>query len=105
MQAVCPGVSGEFIDKVARDIIEEAGYKGRFIHRTGHGIGTEEHEEPFIAFGNKEPLRVGNTFSIGPGIYMPGAWGMRLEDIVLVTLVGHLRLNNTRRDLVILSDY
>lgn len=106
VQAVKPGVPAEQIDKVARDIIEAA-YPGKFIHRTGHGIGMDEHEHPFIAVGNSLPLEVGNTFSVEPGIYMEGQWGMRLEDIVLVTdeegCNGHERLNRTPRNLVILN--
>jgi Xaa-Pro aminopeptidase len=80
--AVRPGVRAETVDAAARDVIEAAGYGPNFIHRTGHGIGLEEHEDPYIIAGNAEPLRTGMTFSVEPGIYFEGRWGMRLEDIV-----------------------
>jgi Xaa-Pro aminopeptidase len=79
---VRPGVRAEAVDAAARDVIAAAGYGPNFIHRTGHGIGLEEHEDPYIIAGNGEPLRSGMTFSIEPGIYFDGRWGMRLEDIV-----------------------
>lgn len=94
VQAVRPGVSAGEVDRAARETIAAAGYGERFIHRTGHGIGLEVHEEPYIAPGNGLPLRKGMTFSIEPGIYLPGRFGVRIEDIVLVTDSEGKRLNN-----------
>ncbi|WP_433445293.1 M24 family metallopeptidase [Nonomuraea sp. CA-141351] len=99
--AARPGVSCESIDAAARDIIAEAGYGDYFIHRTGHGIGIETHEEPYIVSGNGAPMEPGFAFSVEPGIYLPGRHGARIEDIVVCTDAGAERLNNTPRDLVI----
>jgi len=98
--AVRPGVSAESVDATARDLITQAGYGEFFIHRTGHGIGLESHEDPYIVAGNAEPLAPGMAFSVEPGIY-PGEHGARIEDIVVCTEQGALRLNNSSRDLVI----
>ena len=100
-RAVEPGVPAEEVDRAARRVIEEAGYGERFIHRTGHGIGLEEHESPYIVEGNTEPLRPGMCFSIEPGIYLPGSFGVRIEDVVAVTPTGARRLNHAPRDLEI----
>jgi Xaa-Pro aminopeptidase len=97
---VRPGVTAESVDAVARDIITAAGYGDWFIHRTGHGIGLESHEDPYIVTGNATPLAPGMAFSVEPGIY-PGPHGARIEDIVVCTSDGHERLNNIPRDLVI----
>lgn len=78
------GVTAASVDKVARDIIEDAGYGHLFVHRTGHGIGIEEHEDPYLVVGNEEMLVPGHAFSVEPGIYLPGKFGMRLEDIVVI---------------------
>jgi Xaa-Pro aminopeptidase len=78
------GVTAEHVDHVARSIIEDAGYGDYFVHRTGHGIGIEEHEDPYLVVGNDERLRPGHAFSVEPGIYLPGRFGMRLEDIVVI---------------------
>ncbi|MEV4836828.1 Xaa-Pro peptidase family protein [Nonomuraea sp. NPDC049486] len=99
--AVRPGVSCESIDAAARDIIAEAGYGDHFIHRTGHGIGVEGHEDPYIVAGNGEPLEPGFAFSIEPGIYLQGSHGARIEDIVVCTESGADRLNVTTRELVV----
>ncbi|MGI5272009.1 M24 family metallopeptidase [Nonomuraea sp. CA-218870] len=99
--AVRPGVSCESVDAAARDIITEAGYGDHFIHRTGHGIGVEGHEDPYIVAGNGEPLEPGFAFSVEPGIYLPGAHGARIEDIVVCTESGVDRLNVTTRELVV----
>ncbi|HEX2031711.1 MAG TPA: Xaa-Pro peptidase family protein [Actinomycetota bacterium] len=100
-RAVRPGVPAEEVDRVARTVISDAGYGELFIHRTGHGIGLEEHEAPYIVAGNEEPLRPGMCFSIEPGIYLPGAFGVRIEDVVAVTDDGAERLNRASRDLEI----
>jgi Xaa-Pro aminopeptidase len=98
-RAVKPGVAAHDVDRAAREVIERAGYGDLFVHRTGHGIGLEEHEAPYIVEGNEEPLRPGMCFSIEPGIYLPGELGVRIEDIVVVTGEGARRLNNASRDL------
>jgi Xaa-Pro aminopeptidase len=98
--SVRPGVTAESIDRAARGIITDAGYGEWFIHRTGHGIGLESHEDPYIVEGNTIPLEPGMAFSVEPGIY-PGPHGARIEDIVVCTEDGYQRMNNIPRDLVI----
>ena len=98
--AAAPGVPAQDVDAAARDIIAAAGYGEWFIHRTGHGIGLETHEDPYIVSGNTTPLAPGNAFSVEPGIY-PGPHGARIEDIVVCTPDGAERLNHAPRDLVI----
>ncbi len=101
--AVLAGVVGtpcEEVDRVARRIITAAGYGEYFMHRTGHGIGMEEHEDPYMVEGNGLPLEPGHAFSVEPGIYLPGRWGMRLEDIVVATDAGPLAVNDANHDLV-----
>jgi len=83
--AVRPGVTAESVDAAARNVLAQAGLGDAFIHRTGHGIGLSVHEEPYIVGGNDIVLETGMAFSIEPGIYFPGAWGARIEDIVVVT--------------------
>ena len=78
------GVRAEHVDHVAREIIHDAGFGHLFVHRTGHGIGIEEHEDPYVVSGNEEPLQPGHAFSVEPGIYWPDRFGMRLEDIVVI---------------------
>ena len=94
-EAVRPGVPCEEIDRVARQVITDAGYGEYFIHRTGHGIGVTTHEPPYMVAGERQPLVPGMCFSIEPGIYLPGRFGVRIEDIVTVTGDGGRRLNNT----------
>jgi Xaa-Pro aminopeptidase len=101
--AVRPGVTCEAVDAAARRVISDAGYGEFFIHRTGHGIGLEEHEEPYIVAGNSEPLEPGMAFSIEPGIYLPGRHGARIEDIVVCTEQGGERLNLVDRALITLD--
>ncbi len=102
--AVRPGITAQELDAVGRDIIEDAGYGDHFIHRTGHGIGMETHEEPYIVAGSELALEPGMAFSIEPGIYLPGRFGARIEDIAVCTADGGERLNTTDRDLIILPD-
>ncbi|GAA0842606.1 Xaa-Pro peptidase family protein [Streptosporangium amethystogenes subsp. fukuiense] len=99
--AVRPGVPCEAIDTAARDVIAAEGYGDYFIHRTGHGIGLETHEEPYIVAGNAEPLAPGFAFSVEPGIYLPGAHGARIEDILVCTEEGGERVNHRTRELVV----
>jgi D-alanyl-D-alanine dipeptidase len=98
-EAVAPGVACQEIDRVARRVITEAGYGEQFIHRTGHGIGVTTHEPPYMVEGEEQTLRPGMCFSIEPGIYLPGRFGVRIEDIVTVTGDGGARLNNTSHEL------
>jgi Xaa-Pro aminopeptidase len=98
-EAVRPGVACQEIDRVARRVITEAGYGEWFIHRTGHGIGVTTHEPPYMVEGEEQTLVPGMCFSIEPGIYLPGSFGVRIEDIVTVTADGARRLNNTDRGL------
>jgi Xaa-Pro aminopeptidase len=100
--AVRPGVRAETVDAVARDAITAAGHGEHFTHRTGHGIGLETHEDPYIVAGNAEELEPGMAFSVEPGIY-PGPHGARIEDIVVCTADGHQRLNNASRDLIVVG--
>jgi Xaa-Pro aminopeptidase len=100
--AVRPGIPAEAVDAVARDAIAAAGYGEYFTHRTGHGIGLETHEDPYIVAGNAEELEPGMAFSVEPGIY-PGPHGARIEDIVVCTDDGCRRLNNAGRDLIVVS--
>lgn len=101
--AVRPGASAGSVDLAAREIIAAAGYGAHFIHRTGHGIGLEEHEEPWIVAGNPEPLAAGMAFSVEPGIYLPGRYGARIEDILVCTPQGGHRLNTTTRQLLLVD--
>ena len=102
-EAVRPGISGALLDAVARDIITDAGYGDAFLHRTGHGIGRETHEEPYIVASNDEPLVEGNVFSVEPGIYIRDTWGARIEDIVVCTADGGERLNTTSTELYVVG--
>ncbi|HTT87024.1 MAG TPA: M24 family metallopeptidase, partial [Acidimicrobiales bacterium] len=101
--AVAPGVAAEEIDAVARGVIEAAGLGERFIHRTGHGIGIEEHEDPYLVAGNRTALVPGHAFSVEPGLYFAGRFGMRLEDIVVVGEDGPDALNSVDHALVVVE--
>ncbi|MGH3772318.1 MAG: M24 family metallopeptidase [Pseudonocardiaceae bacterium] len=100
--AVAPGTTAQRVDAAARGPITAAGLGERFIHRTGHGIGLEVHERPYIVAGNDLVLEAGMAFSIEPGIYLPGRWGARIEDIVVVNDSGATRLNHRPRELAVL---
>ena len=100
--AVRPGLSAAALDAVGRDMIAAAGYGEYFVHRTGHGIGLDVHEEPYIVADSDLALEPGMAFSIEPGIYLPGRHGARIEDIVVCTVDGAERLNRTDRSLAVL---
>jgi Xaa-Pro aminopeptidase len=102
-QAAAPGVEPEAVDATARRIIEAEGYGEAFFHRTGHGIGLEGHEDPYIVEGNTEPLREGMAFSIEPGIYLVGEYGARIEDIVVCGPDGPIALNEAARELYVVE--
>jgi Xaa-Pro aminopeptidase len=101
--AVRPGVACEAIDAAARDVIDAEGYGEAFFHRTGHGIGLEGHEEPYVIAGNDEPLRPGIAFSVEPGIYLAGRFGARIEDIVVCGPDGPDTLNVSPRELYVVD--
>lgn len=98
--AVSPGVPCEEVDRVARGVIASAGFGEFFIHRTGHGIGLDVHEHPYMIEGNSTPLEEGMAFSVEPGVYLPGRFGIRIEDIVVCGESWGESLNNSARDLV-----
>jgi len=97
VEAVEPGVTAEAVDRAARDVVENAGYGDAFFHRTGHGVGLDVHEEPYIVAGNDRRLEPGMVFSAEPGIYLEGRFGCRIEDLLVVTEDGCERLNGTDR--------
>ena len=98
--AATVGTPCQDVDRVARQMIADAGYGEYFVHRTGHGIGLDAHEDPYIVEGNEQRLVDGHAFSVEPGIYVPGAWGMRLEDIVVARTGGPEPLNNADHHLI-----
>jgi Xaa-Pro aminopeptidase len=101
--AAVVGTPCEAVDAAARRRIAAAGLGDRFLHRTGHGIGLEEHEDPYLVEGNTEPLVAGHAFSVEPGIYLPGRTGLRLEDIVVATDAGPEPLNQADHDLAVVE--
>lgn len=102
-RAVRPGVPCEAIDAAAREPIEAEGYGEAFFHRTGHGIGLEAHEDPYLIAGNPEPLQVGMAFSVEPGVYLVGRYGARIEDIVVCGPDGPIALNDAPRELYVVD--
>ncbi len=102
-RAVRPGAACQDVDRAARAVIVEAGYGDRFIHRTGHGIGVTTHEPPYMIEGEERPLVPGMCFSVEPGVYLPGRFGVRIEDIVTVTEDGGRRLNTTSREMAVVE--
>jgi Xaa-Pro aminopeptidase len=102
-RSVRPGVTPESVDATARRPIEAEGYGDAFFHRTGHGIGLEGHEDPYIIAGNTESLREGMAFSVEPGIYLVGEYGARIEDIVVCGPDGPIALNEAARELYVVE--
>ncbi|MCE5195752.1 MAG: Xaa-Pro peptidase family protein [Negativicutes bacterium] len=98
-----PGMTGEELDALARDQITAAGYGAYFIHRSGHGLGLDTHEEPYLVKGNQIPFAIGNVFTIEPGIYLPGLGGVRIEDDAVMTAGGARILTGFSRDLITLG--
>jgi Xaa-Pro aminopeptidase len=103
VEAATVGTRCAEVDGAARAVITAGGYGEAFIHRTGHGIGLEEHEDPYIAEGNPSPLVAGHAFSVEPGIYLPGRFGARIEDIVVATEEGPRALNRVSHDLTVVE--
>jgi len=102
-RTVRPGIAPEAVDAAAREPIDAEGFGEAFFHRTGHGIGLEGHEDPYIIAGNREPLREGMAFSIEPGIYLADEYGARIEDIVVCGVDGAIALNEAPRDLYVVD--
>jgi Xaa-Pro aminopeptidase len=102
-RAVRPGIACEAVDAAAREVIEAAGHGPAFFHRTGHGIGLDGHEDPYIVAGNRLPLRTGMAFSVEPGIYYPGVYGARIEDIVVCGDEGAVVLDEAPRELAVVD--
>ncbi len=102
-EAIKPGVACQEIDRAARKVIADAGYGDAFIHRTGHGLGLDGHEEPYMVEGNVLPLEPGMVFSDEPGIYLEGKFGVRIEDIVYCTEDGGVRFNEANRELTVMD--
>jgi D-alanyl-D-alanine dipeptidase len=103
IDVVRPGAPIQEVDRAARHLIDAAGYGELFLHRTGHGIGLEVHEHPYVIEGNPTPLEPGMTFSVEPGVYVAGDFGVRIEDIVAVTDDGAERLNRSTRELQVVG--
>jgi Xaa-Pro aminopeptidase len=103
VRAATVGTPCEDVDAAARRVIAGAGFGEYFVHRVGHGIGAEAHEDPYMVAGNELPLAAGHAFSVEPGIYLPGRFGLRLEDIVVATAEGPERLNDAPRDLAVVG--
>lgn len=104
IEKACPGIPCELVDKAARDVIEKEGYGAYFTHRTGHGLGLDIHETPYLVKGNREFLEPGNVVTIEPGIYLPGKFGVRIEEDVVITETGREILSRKPENPVIIED-
>jgi len=103
LKAARPGVLAKDVDAAARKVIADAGYGDYFVHRLGHGLGSEVHEQPYLSASSNTVLEAGMVFSIEPGIYLPGEFGVRLEEIVILRPDGPEILSQLPRDLVVIS--
>jgi Xaa-Pro dipeptidase len=103
LEKASPGIPAGEVDRAARDLIEETSYGQYFIHRTGHGLGMEGHEEPYIHAANDLLLAAGMVFTIEPGIYLPGRGGVRIEDDVVITTSGAKSMSDLPRHLIVLD--
>ena len=103
MAAARPGQIAKNVDRAAREVIEKAGFGKYFVHRTGHGLGSEIHEPPFITSTSETILEPGMVFSIEPGIYMPDKFGVRLEEIIILTDSGPEILSQISRELKVIN--
>ncbi|NJM40023.1 MAG: M24 family metallopeptidase, partial [Anaerolineae bacterium] len=101
--AVKPGATGQDVDRATREVIEESGLGEYFTHRTGHGLGLEGHEPPYMVEGDTTPLQPGMTFTVEPGLYIPGKGGVRIEDNLVVTEMGGESLTTYSRDLIVVG--
>jgi Xaa-Pro aminopeptidase len=99
LEAIKPGIGGQEADAVPRELIEKAGHGERFGHGTGHGVGLEVHEGPRLATTSDDELAAGNVVTVEPGVYLPGRFGVRIEDLVVVTDDGHRNLSGLPKDL------
>ncbi|MBQ9551613.1 MAG: aminopeptidase P family protein [Clostridia bacterium] len=104
IRAVCPGAACSAVDRAAREVIERAGYGENFGHSTGHGVGVEIHEAPSVSAKNAALLRAGNIITVEPGIYLPNQFGIRIEDMLLVTEDGSENLTNVEKELTVLNN-
>lgn len=102
LDAVCDGVTCNFVDNAARSYINQAGFEGCFGHSTGHGVGLEIHEAPSVAPKNEFVLRNGMVITIEPGVYIPDKFGVRIEDMVVVTKDGYINLTTMQKELIVL---
>jgi Xaa-Pro aminopeptidase len=98
IEAIAPGVACGAVDEAVRTVLRERGYEEYFLHSTGHGVGLEIHEEPWVRLGNEDPLRAGDAVTVEPGVYLPGVGGVRIEDMVLVTDDGPVVLTHSSRE-------
>jgi len=103
VQGILPGIEAQMVDRLARGVIEKSGYGKQFIHRTGHGIGIDVHEDPYMVEGNTLKLQEGMSFSVEPGIYLEGKFGIRIEDIVVVRGKKADRINGSTHELQLLA--
>jgi Xaa-Pro aminopeptidase len=103
VQGILPGMEAQEVDRLARGVIEKSGYGAHFIHRTGHGIGIDVHEEPYMVEGNRLKVQEGMSFSVEPGIYLQGKFGIRIEDIVVLSGKKAHRINDSTRELQLLK--